>query len=61
MKRMIASVLILSLFSAGIVGCAKKESTTRQETEMKTPGGTTTSTTEKDVKKTGENAPPANP
>lgn len=61
MKRMIASVLILSLLSVGLVGCTKNESTTTKETEIKTPAGTTTITTEKDSKQTGENPPGARP
>ncbi len=61
MKRLIAAVLMLSLVSVGLVGCTKNESTTTKETEIKTPAGTTTITTEKDVKKTGDNSPSANP
>ena len=61
MKRMITAVLILSLISVGLVGCAKNESTVKKETEIKTPGGTTTITTEKDTKKTGDNSLSPNP
>ncbi len=61
MKRMIASVLILTLVSVGLVGCTKNESTTTKETEIKTPAGTTTITSEKDSKQTGDNSPAANP
>ena len=60
MKRIISSVLILGLFSLGMIGCAEKSST-KTETEITTPGGKTTITTEKDVKQTGENPPPARP
>jgi hypothetical protein len=61
MKRLIASVLILSLFPVGLIGCTKNESTNTKETELKTPAGTTTITSEKDVKKTGDNSPSTNP
>ena len=59
MKRLIATTLITSLISINIIGCgAGDKSTVKQETKISTPGGTTTITTEKEVKKTGE-APPA--
>jgi hypothetical protein len=58
MKRVIAATLILSLVSIGIVGCTKTEkSSAKEETKIETPGGTTTVTTETDVKKTGEKPP----
>lgn len=57
MKQFIASVLVLSLFSAVMVGCAEKSSSTT-ETKVSTPGGTTTVTVEKEVKQTGDNPPP---
>ena len=60
MKRILASALILSLFSVGIVGCGDTSST-KKETKVTTPGGTTTITTEKEVKKSGDNPPRANP
>jgi hypothetical protein len=60
MKRTITAVLALSLVSVGMVGCAEKAST-KTETEIKTPAGTTTITTEKDVKETGNNQPAARP
>jgi hypothetical protein len=60
MKRIVYAVLMLSLFSIGTIGCAEKSST-KTETEITTPGGKTTITTEKDVKQTGENPPPARP
>jgi hypothetical protein len=41
MKQFLASVLVLSMFSLGIVGCAEKSSTT-SETEVSTPDGTAT-------------------
>jgi hypothetical protein len=58
MKQFLASVLIMSVFSLGMVGCADKASVTK-ETKVSTPGGTTTVTVEKEVKKTGDNPPPA--
>ena len=58
MKRIFCAALMLSLFSLGMIGCAKDESSTKTETEMTTPGGKTTVTTEKVVKQTGENPPP---
>ena len=60
MKLFLASVLVLSLFSLGAVGCAEKSSTT-EETKVSTPDGTTTVTVEKEVKKTGENPPAEQP
>jgi hypothetical protein len=61
MKRIACAALILSLFSIGMLGCAKDESSTKTETVTTTPGGKTTTTTEKDVKQTGDNPPPARP
>jgi hypothetical protein len=45
MKRILASALILSLFSMGIVGCGEMSSTKK----------------EKEVKTSGDNPPPAKP
>ena len=61
MKCILCATLMLSLFSIGIVGCTKDESSTKTETVTTTPGGKTTITTERDVKQTGENPPPARP
>jgi len=58
MKRMIAAIVFVGLVSIGLVGCSKTAST-KQETKITTPGGTTTVTTEKEVKQTGDNPPPA--
>ena len=60
MKLFFASVLVLSMFSLGIVGCSEKSSTT-EETKVSTPGGTTTVTVEKEVETTGENPPSEQP
>jgi hypothetical protein len=56
MKRIIAAVLSLSLFSIGIVGCAEKSST-KTETTVATPTGTKTVTQETEVKETGKAQP----
>lgn len=62
MKRMIAATLIASLVSIGMVGCNEQtKSSTKQETKISTPGGTTTITVEKEVKKTGDKPPAAKP
>jgi hypothetical protein len=61
MKSIACAALMLSLFSIGMGGCAKEESSTKTETVTTTPGGKTTVTTERDVKQTGENPPPARP
>lgn len=53
MKRLIAAVLSLSLFSIGFVGCAEKSST-KTETTVTSPTGTKTITSETDVKETGK-------
>jgi hypothetical protein len=56
MKRLITATAII--VSLGLIGCSKTAST-KQETKITTPGGTTTVTTEREVKKTGDNPPPA--
>jgi hypothetical protein len=57
MKRFITSVLGLGILSLSLVGCADK-STSKTETQVTTPGGKTTVTTEKEIKQEGENPPP---
>ena len=57
MKRITTSLLALGIASLGFLGCAEK-TTTKSETEVSTPTGKTTITTEKEVKKSGENPPP---
>ena len=59
MKRMIAVTLIVGLVAIGLTGCSEKTASTKQETKITTPGGTTTITVEKQVTKTGDNPPPA--
>ena len=61
MKRVIAATVIASLVSIGMVGCTEKKSSTKQEMKISTPGGTTTITTEREVKKTGDNPPAVTP
>jgi hypothetical protein len=61
MKRVIAATVITSLLSIGMVGCTEKTASTKQETKITTPGGTTTITTEKEVKKSGDNPPATTP
>jgi len=61
MKRVIAATLIASVVSIGMVGCTEKKASTKQETKITTPGGTTTITTEKDVKTTGDHTPAKTP
>ncbi len=60
MKRVIAATLITSVVSIGMIGCTEKSSV-KQETKFQTPGGTTTITTEKEIKKTGDNPPATTP
>ena len=60
MKRILASIIGLGVISLGLVGCGDTAST-KTETKMSTPGGTTTVTTEKEVKKTGDNPPASHP
>lgn len=62
MKRLTATALIVSVASIGLVGCTETtKSSAKQETKIATPGGTTTITTEKEVKKTGDNPPATTP
>jgi len=56
MKRILASVVVLSILSIGFVGCGDK-ATKKTETKTSTPGGSTTTTHEDTVKKTGDNPP----
>ena len=65
MKRIMASTLIttliVSLVSLGLIGCTEKTASSKREIKISTPGGTTTITTKQEVKKTGDNPPPAAP
>jgi len=58
MRRLIAAMLVTSIFALGIAGCAEKD-TAKSQTTVKTPGGTTTETVEKKIEKTGKNPPEA--
>ena len=59
MRRMLASALVLGIFSTvGLIGCGEEASIEKQ-TEVTTPGGTTTTTQSTEVEKSGDNAPPA--
>jgi hypothetical protein len=59
MKRLVASTLILGSIFCGLAGCDTNKTTTSRETKITTPNGETTVTTQTEVKKTGENPPPA--
>jgi hypothetical protein len=62
MKHVIAATLVVTLVSIGLLGCGgQTKSTIKQETKISTPGGTTTITTEKEIKETGKSPPPARP
>lgn len=56
MKRILTSMVVLSVLSIGFVGCGDKASV-KKETKATGPGGTTTTTQETTVKTTGENPP----
>lgn len=61
MKRTIAFTLLFGLLSIGLIGCTEKKASTKGELKITTPGGTTTITTDREVKTTGDNPPPAKP
>jgi hypothetical protein len=55
---MLASALVLGIFSTvGLIGCGE-EAGVETQTEVTTPGGPTSTSTEKTVETTGENPPP---
>lgn len=58
MKTLVSAGLMLGILSLGLTGCAEK-STVKSETKITTPGGSTTVTKETEVRKTGDNPPPA--
>jgi hypothetical protein len=59
MKRILCALTMGSLLAAGISGCSDpNKATIKQETKIETPKGSTTITTEKEVKKTGDAPPP---
>jgi hypothetical protein len=53
MKRILASVLVLSVLSIGLVGCGDKTKVQKKET-VSTPGGSTEKTTTQETKTTGD-------
>jgi len=57
--RTLASGLILTGFAVGLAGCTD-ESSSKTQTEVKTPGGTATVTEKTTVTKSGDNPPPIN-
>jgi hypothetical protein len=61
MSRLIRATLagaILAGLSMGLVGCTE-ESSIKEQTTSKAPGGTTTETKETKVQQRGQNPPPA--
>lgn len=57
MKRLLSSILVLSVLSIGLAGCGEKAKT-EKKTTTSTPGGSTTETQTTEQKKTGDNPPP---
>jgi predicted small lipoprotein YifL len=53
MKRVLASVLALSVISIGLVGCGDK-SKVEKKTTVSTPSGSQTTTQTTETKKTGD-------
>ena len=53
MKKLLISALTASVCCVFTVGCSEHSTVTKKE-EVKTPGGTTTVTTQQEVKKTGD-------
>ncbi len=58
MKRIISAVVVMGVIAVGAVGCSDKSSATKKTT-VSTPNGQTTTTQSTEVKKSGENPPPA--
>jgi predicted small lipoprotein YifL len=53
MKRILASVLVLSVMSVGLVGCGDKTKVEKKDS-VKTPTGSQTTTTTTETTKTGD-------
>ena len=53
MTKLISTALMLTFTTGFLAGCSET-STVKDQTEIKTPGGTTTITREKEVEKTGD-------
>ena len=58
MKRILVGILLVTAMSFGFVGCSEKTKV-QEQTKVRTEGGTTTETKTDEVKKTGDNPPPA--
>jgi hypothetical protein len=58
MKRFFSMLVTLSVVCVGAIGCSDT-STATKKTEVSTPSGTTTTTQQTEVEKSGENPPPA--
>jgi len=56
MKRILASALVLSVLSIGLVGCGEKTKV-EKKTTVETPQGETEKTKTEETTKTGENPP----
>lgn len=52
MKRLIVIACLLTVTSLGLMGCNENKSSSKHEMKIDTPNGTTTITTEKEVKET---------
>jgi hypothetical protein len=57
--RTLGAGLVLAGFALGLAGCGE-ESSSKTQTEVKTPGGTATVTEKTTVTKSGNNPPPVN-
>lgn len=53
MTKLLSAAFLLTFSTAILTGCSET-STVKDETKIKTPGGTTTITTEKEIEKTGD-------
>ena len=53
MKRVLASMLVLSVICGGLVGCGDKTKT-EKKSSVSTPTGSSTTTTTTETKKTGD-------
>lgn len=57
--RFLIAMTLTGLLGSGLLGCSDTKSSVKQETEIQTPNGKTTITTEKEIKKSGDNPPAA--
>jgi hypothetical protein len=57
MNRKVLLSVLTGFFVIGLVGCMEKTASSKSETTITTPGGKTTVTTERAVKKSGDNPP----